>query len=126
MLLSAGLAAGGRKSSGSGAATEAAADGGDKTEASQHRAGIIAQTLLLAEYLPRSPLFCAASTLLLVALHAAKALVTPPAHLPWLWDRAFTTVGFGYLAVIAAHLQLAQWRLGGSEGSRRKRKHKVS
>jgi alpha-1,3-glucosyltransferase len=124
--------AGSKKSSSSGTTStstlqEADTDGStDKTETRQYKAGVVTRTLVLLETLPQSPLFCVASILLLVALHGAKVLVSPPAHLPWLWDRAFTTVGFVYLAAIAAHLQLAQWRLADSEGSKRRRKQKLS
>jgi alpha-1,3-glucosyltransferase len=106
-------------------AEEAEGTGTATAETRRFKAGLLAQILALLEGLPRSPLFCTASLLLLVALHAAKVLVAPPAHLPWLWDRAFTTVGFLYLAVIAGHLQLAQWQLPDLEGSRRRRKQKL-
>ncbi len=46
-----------------------------------------------------------------LGLHAAQRLRPPPEHLPWLYDRGFITLGFGGGALVALHLQAAQWRL---------------
>ncbi|KAL6758826.1 ALG6, ALG8 glycosyltransferase family-domain-containing protein [Haematococcus lacustris] len=58
-----------------------------------------------------SPALFSISTLALIALHAAKLLVPAPAHLPWLYDRAFIALAFAVLTPIALYLQVAQWTL---------------
>ena len=60
----------------------------------------------------------------LLVLHAGKELFPPPEHLPWLYDRIFTTVTFVGLALIWAGLQVAQWgrSLGESDGAAAKKR----
>lgn len=44
-----------------------------------------------------------------VALHAARALLSPPERLPWLWDRAFVSLAFVYAACGMAYFNWRQW-----------------
>lgn len=59
-----------------------------------------------------------------LALHAARAFVPPPARLPWLWDRAFVSYAFVWLAAGMAYLNWRQWHqqpagaAGGGGGGR--------
>lgn len=46
-----------------------------------------------------------------LAMHAARELVEPPARLPWLHDRACITASFGFFALLGLYLQVRQWQV---------------
>lgn len=44
-----------------------------------------------------------------VLLHVLELTVSPPAKLPWLWDRLFVTYGFVFIAAATVYLNYQQW-----------------
>lgn len=44
-----------------------------------------------------------------VALHLGAVAVSPPANLPWLFDRLFITYGFVFIAAAMVYLNWRQW-----------------
>lgn len=46
-----------------------------------------------------------------VLLHVLELTVSPPASLPWLWDRLFVTYGFVFIAAAMAYLNFRQWHI---------------
>jgi hypothetical protein len=44
-----------------------------------------------------------------VLLHVLQLTVSPPAGLPWLYDRLFITYGFVFIAAAMLYLNYRQW-----------------
>lgn len=49
-------------------------------------------------------------------LHVLRAAVPAPARFPWLWDRAFASYAFVFVAAGMAYLNWRQWHQGPSAG----------
>jgi alpha-1,3-glucosyltransferase len=49
-----------------------------------------------------------------VALHALRVSVSAPARYPWLWDRAFVSYGFVFVAAGMAYTNYRQWNQRGT------------
>lgn len=65
------------------------------------------QPLLVRLALERRRWLAGGAVAAALALHALRALVPPPARLPWLWDRAFITLSYAFIAEGMVYLN---WR----------------